>query len=292
MPDTTQNEEETYFDLQIELEEKKYEYRLARRPLAWFRNIVIADLLIIIIAVIIWGIVGNNAYITGWCQTILWIAGIFIGILILHFFNVPYYLSLIGEYDGEKFGFRGIEKIQQLTSLKAEIERLETELKVYRTYQTNLLSDGEQFALYKDELLLAIQKYQFQAKHNRSMYFSMQMIIIACSLFVGSLTSGLTGLISILNNHWIAPAFSFIVSFLTALVTLFKPREKGYNLQQTADAIEYEISCADKRIYGYEGLNDRQAYTKLAQEVEKLRNEQRKRQQQLEQSSETKQAVE
>ncbi|GHO55297.1 hypothetical protein KSB_37720 [Ktedonobacter robiniae] len=117
----------------------------------------------------------------------------------------------------------------------------------------------------------------------------MQMIIIASSLFVGSLTSGLTSQISILGNHWIAPAFSLIVSFLTAMVTLLKPREKGYNLQQTADAIEYEISCANKRIYSYEGLSDRQVYTKLAQEVEKLRNEQRKRQQQLEQSSEDKQ---
>lgn len=82
------------------------------------------------------------------------------------------------------------------------------------------------------------------------------------------------------------------VSFLTAMVTLFRPREKGYNLQQIADAIEYEISCANKRIYGYEGLDDRQVFTRLAQEVEKMRNEQRKRQQQLEQASETKQSSE
>lgn len=66
----------------------------------------------------------------------------------------------------------------------------------------------------------------------------------------------------------------------------------GYNLQQTADAIEYEISCANKRIYGYEGLDERQVFTKLAQEVEKMRNEQQKRQQQLEQASETKHTTE
>lgn len=291
MADTSQNKKEAYFNLQMELEGKKYEYRLARRPLIWFRNIVISDSLIILIAVIIQGIAGGDAYITGWCQTILWLAVIFIGILAVHFFNVLYYLSLIVDEDRDKFGFRGIERIQQLISLKAEIERLETALKVWRTYQTSLLSIEEQLALYKDELLQATQKYQRQAKHNRNMYFAMQMIIIACSLFVGSLTSGLTGLISILNNHWIAPALSFIVSFLTAMVTLFKPREKGYNLQQTADAVEYEISCSGRRIFGYEGLNDRQTYTKLAQEVEKLRNEQRKRQQQLEQSSEMKQTA-
>jgi hypothetical protein len=95
------------------------------------------------------------------------------------------------------------------------------------------------------------------------------MIIIACSLFVGGLTSGLTNLISIFGNHWIAPAFSFTVSFLTAMVTLFRPRERGYNLQQTADAIQFEIDCANRRIYGYKDMNDREAYTKLAEEVEK-----------------------
>jgi hypothetical protein len=78
------------------------------------------------------------------------------------------------------------------------------------------------------------------------------------------------------------------------LLPLQQPRcaSRGYNLQQTADAIEYEISCANKRIYGYEGLDERQVFTKLAQEVEKMRNEQQKRQQQLEQASETKHTTE
>jgi len=79
----------------------------------------------------------------------------------------------------------------------------------------------------------------------------------------------------------------------TSLLELSSLRNSwGYNLQQTADAIEYEISCANKRIYGYEGLDERQVFTKLAQEVGKMRNEQQKRQQQLEQASETKHTTE
>jgi hypothetical protein len=84
---------------------------------------------------------------------------------------------------------------------------------------------------------------------------------------------------------------SILLSCLTALVTLFKPREKGYNLQQTADAIEFEIACANRRIFNYKGLSDREAFTRLAQEGERLRNEQRKRQQQLEQAAEIKQTT-
>lgn len=294
MQDTVESEKENYFHLQKELEEKKYKYKSARRPLIWFRNIIITNILIAIIAIVAWGIVGNDAYISGWCETALWIVGIFTVLLIFHFSNMYYWIAHYSpvEYSGKKFGFKGIDRFKQLISLKEEIEQLDMQLRVLKTYQTKLLSVGEQLELYKDELLQVIQKYQRKANRHRGAYFALQMIIIACSLFVGSLTSGLTNLISIFGNNWVAPAFSFTVSFLTAMVTLFRPREKGYNLQQTADAIEYEISCANKRIYGYEGLDERQVFTKLAQEVEKMRNEQQKRQQQLEQASETKHTTE
>ncbi len=117
------------------------------------------------------------------------------------------------------------------------------------------------------------------------------MIIIAASLLVGGLTSGLSSVITIFGNHLLAPILSFGVSFLTAMITLFRPRERSYNLQQTADAIQYEIDCCTRRIYGYKGLSTADAYVKLAEEVEKLRYEQRKRQQQLEQASATKQTT-
>jgi hypothetical protein len=65
-------------------------------------------------------------------------------------------------------------------------------------------------------------------------------------------------------------------------------KERGYGLQQTADAIEYEIACANRRIYGYKGLSTEEINAKLAEEIERLKNEQRKRQQQLEQASEVK----
>jgi len=80
---------------------------------------------------------------------------------------------------------------------------------------------------------------------------------------------------------------SLMVSFLTALMTLFRFRERGYNLQQTADAAEFEISCATRGIFTYKNLSEKETSVKLAEEVERLFNEQRKRQQQLEQASDT-----
>mgnify|MGYP001451901496 CR=1 FL=1 len=288
MQEAKEAEKESYLQLTIELEGKKHEYQVKRRPLVWFRNFVIIDLTVIILASIVEGIWGNIGYINSWCTLLFWIFGIFLFILFLHFFNIIYNIISFIEYNGEEFGFRGIERIKALIALQDEIAGVETVLRILEQYQTSQLSTEEQYELYKDASLQVIRQYQRGANRNRRWYYSLQLFIIFCSLLVTGLTSGLTNLISIFGNHWITPAISFAVTFLTAIITLFRPRERGYNLQQTADAIEFEIACADRRIYSYKDLTDREAYTKLAEEVEKLRNEQRKRQQQLEQASEVK----
>src|SRR6266487_2308490 len=282
MQESNEVERQEYLDLIIEIEEKKHEYKAKRRPLIWSRNILFLLFLLPLAAIASIGVFRPTSYIGGWSipglivSTILFIVG-------LIFFFLDYVEA------GEEKGFKGAARIRDLLELKDEIEWLQIQAGMLKAHQTHTLSVREQYELYTDELSRAIKDYQRKANHNRWMYFILQMIIIACSLFVGGLTSGLTNLISIFGNHWIAPTLSFTVSFLTAMVTLFRPRERGYNLQQTADAIQYEIDCANRRIYGYKLMTDREAYTKLAEEVEKLRNEQRKRQQQLEQASEAKQ---
>ncbi len=282
MQDNNETEQQEYLDLLMEIEEKKHEYKTKRRPMIWYRNIILLVLMLLLTAIANVGIFGPNSYIGGWSILGIFVFGIlFIGLL--YYFMMNYFDS------SAEHGFDGVSKIRNLADLKDEIDWLEIKTGMLKAHQTHLLSAQEQYELYTDELVHAIRNYQRKANRNRWLYFAFQMIIIACSLFVGGLTSGLTNLISIFGNHWIAPAFSFAVSFLTAIVTLFRPRERAYNLQQTADAIQYEIDCANRRIYGYKLMTDREAYTKLAEEVEKLRNDQRKRQQQLEQASESKQ---
>ncbi|GHO55294.1 hypothetical protein [Ktedonobacter robiniae] len=163
-------EREEIFRVANEIGRKKYEYRMACRPLIWFRNFIVINFLIFITAIIIWGIAGENTYISGWCQAAIWISGLFIVILVFHFFNVRYHImsGTIG-YDGEKFGFKGIEKIQKVNSLKDEMEALEIQSRMLKAYQTSILSISEQLELYKEELLQAIQKYQRQASSQSSL---------------------------------------------------------------------------------------------------------------------------
>lgn len=265
---------------ELDLEERKYQYKIQLRRLTWYATMTSAILVIAIIAIISIGIFGaDKSYIGGWSIFVCVVCVILLLILIIYFFWDTE--SYTGEY---QYGFKAIKRIKDLIYIKEQIEELEMELKIYEKYKAARRAQTEK---YKDEIFPTIHQYQLRANHNRRLYYLFQMVIIFCSLLVTGLTSGLTGLITVFNQPWITPAISFSVSFLTAMITLFRFRERGHNLQQTADAIEFEISCATRGIFGYKDLSEKDAYVKLAEEVERFLNEQRKRQQQLEQASDT-----
>ncbi|MGI9059675.1 MAG: hypothetical protein ACR2H5_13950 [Ktedonobacteraceae bacterium] len=196
---------------------------MARHSLIIYRNIVITVIFLIIGSITTIGIIGGNTYVETCCGFIIFFCAIFLIVLIVYFFTD-------GMDTGGRYGFYGISRIKELFSLKEKIEAAEMAIRIYQQHQTLLLSIEEQTELYKDNLLQSIQEYQSKGNWNRWFYFSLQMVTIACSLFVGGLTSGLSNSISIFGSHWLAPILSFTVSFLTALITLFRPRERGYSL--------------------------------------------------------------
>jgi hypothetical protein len=73
------------------------------------------------------------------------------------------------------------------------------------------------------------------------------------------------------------------VSFTTAVTGYFKFRERAFNLQQTSDAIEQHVTAYDLAIAPYNQAEESANLGRLAENVETLRVEQRKREQQLEQ---------
>jgi len=81
------------------------------------------------------------------------------------------------------------------------------------------------------------------------------------------------------------------VSFTTAVTGYFKYRERAFNLQQTADAIEQHVTAFDLAISPYNQAEEAVNLERLAENVETLRVEQRKREQQLEQPHQGQQEV-
>ncbi|MGE7388142.1 DUF4231 domain-containing protein [Streptomyces sp. NPDC004126] len=73
------------------------------------------------------------------------------------------------------------------------------------------------------------------------------------------------------------------LAFATAVTGYFKFRERAYNLQQTADQVEQHATAFDLGIAPYADSDAAVNLERFAENVEMLRMEQRKREQQLEQ---------
>lgn len=127
-----------------------------------------------------------------------------------------------------------------------------------------------------------IDVYRRKATRNRRVHNLFQGIIIVGSIVVTSLTSaGLTEPIL----RWGGASIAALVSVSAGFTGYFKFRERGFNQQQTADAIEKEYNAVDLRVGDYDIPDEDKALKIYAQKVEALKEEQRKRELQLEQSS-------
>jgi hypothetical protein len=78
----------------------------------------------------------------------------------------------------------------------------------------------------------------------------------------------------------------FAITLASAFTGYYKYRERNYFLQQTADSIEERANALTLGVGEYAGLKDADALARFTHNVERLRNEQRRRQQQLDQPSE------
>ncbi|MGW6012711.1 DUF4231 domain-containing protein [Streptomyces sp. NPDC055210] len=86
---------------------------------------------------------------------------------------------------------------------------------------------------------------------------------------------------------WIAVALSALVSISAGIISYFKFRERSINLQQTADAIDLEIQAFALGIRRYRNMKGQEAASCFAEEIERIKEEQRKKELQLEQPPET-----
>lgn len=171
---------------------------------------------------------------------------------------------------------------QNLQNELAELAKLQEEKKL-------LLSMGAVGTTatqrrYREEILSFIDEYRRESQRNRRIHNAFQSIIIVGSIITTSVTSAIGQQPSF---KWIAAGLSISVGISAGFTGYFKFRERAMNLRQTADAIEHEYNAAELGIRTYKKLSREDALTALAEQVEWLREEQRKREQQLEQPPET-----
>ncbi|MGV9766736.1 DUF4231 domain-containing protein [Micromonospora tulbaghiae] len=137
---------------------------------------------------------------------------------------------------------------------------------------------------YRSEVWEYVEEARKNAGRNRRIHNLFQAAIILGSILVTSLTSVMA---SESPLNWVTVVMSIVVTASAGLSSYFKFRERGFNLQQTANAIEKEYNAAELRIHDYaEDVEDDEAMRIFAERVEALKEEQRARELQLEQSPE------
>jgi Protein of unknown function (DUF4231) len=170
---------------------------------------------------------------------------------------------------------------QHIADQKLELELAEKRKRLYAAH-TALPSESQRH-IYRDDLPLDIERYRTGQRYYRRIHNLLQSLIIMGSLG----TSTAAGLGSKLpDGQWIVVGLSFAVGIAAGFTGYFKFRERGFYLQQTADAIDEELNALALGIGKYKGKEDDDALADFADNIERLKSEQRKREQQLDQPSE------
>ena len=179
----------------------------------------------------------------------------------------------------------------QILKMRPQIGRSQYELSVLQTNRLHLAAKEtadplEALRIYKVSALNDLEEYRRSARRSRRAANLLQWTIIVGSVTATSLTSADTGNGANLQSfRWIAAGVSAIVSVAAWLAGFFKFRERSFNQQQTADAIDKNYRAVELGIGEYNGLDERERLGKFAQQIEELKDEQRKRELQLEQST-------
>lgn len=173
---------------------------------------------------------------------------------------------------------RSGDRKKTVRRLRLDLELAEESRRIYAS-NLNLPVYHRQYS-YKEDVPRELRQLRTEAKYYRRIHNVFQAIII-----VGSL--GTTTAASLADTpaplKWVTVALSFAVGVSAGFTGYFKYRERSFYLQQTADAVEQHVSAFELGIPPYEERDERVNIYRLAREIELLRVEQRKRQQQLDQ---------
>jgi hypothetical protein len=137
---------------------------------------------------------------------------------------------------------------------------------------------------YKDDASSEIDNLRLESTGYRRFNNILQAVLIIGSLAATG-TSAITGQFP--EVRWVTLGVTFIVGIASGFMGYFKYKERSFYLQQTADAIESEWEAVDVGIGHYkkfyEDGDEDGALAAFVEELHRLKSEQKKRQQNLEQ---------
>lgn len=166
---------------------------------------------------------------------------------------------------------------------EVEVHQLHLKRHSLQAAQTDARALPTAFHSYYESVPGFRDEYRRSAERYRSRHNVFQLTVIVGSILTSVSTTAAAeeGVWS-----WLAVGISALVSISAGVIAYFKFRERSLNLQQTADSIDLEIQAYALRIRRYKGRSPEEASALFAEEVERIREEQRKKELQLEQPPE------
>ncbi|EXU69497.1 hypothetical protein Z951_02890 [Streptomyces sp. PRh5] len=178
------------------------------------------------------------------------------------------------------------EETKSLAALRLELDLLE-ERRILEAAQGARSSKDRQHS-YRESIPQEIDRLRGETRRYRRVHNFFQWGLFSASVAI-SVTTAIYDPPQ--PGKGILIGLGAFVSFTTAITGYFKFRERAFNLQQTADAIEQHVTAYDLAIAPYNQADETANLERLAETVESLRVEQRKREQQLEQPHQGQQEV-
>jgi hypothetical protein len=139
--------------------------------------------------------------------------------------------------------------------------------------------------IYHSDVLNTIDEYRNNARSYRRIHNRFQTVIIIGSLMTTAIS---TAAVKYGSLVWAAVGVSFSVGVSAGMTGYFKFRERSMNLQQAADDLEQEYKAVELGISPYRNVpTEEERLVEFAERAEHIKDQQRKREQQLEQPPET-----
>lgn len=176
------------------------------------------------------------------------------------------------------------------TKMRVNEGDLELELARKRDTRKLVIAEGEvstkiRRITYKEDAYSDIDQLRSASQGYRRINNILQGFLIIGSLAATG-TAGLAAEIPVLR--WVTLALTFLVGISSGFMGYFKYKERSFYLQQTADAIEQEWEAVEVGVGRYKRIDsEEERLAEFVEEVHRLKAEQMKRQQNLEQMSET-----
>ncbi|MEU7206723.1 DUF4231 domain-containing protein [Streptomyces sp. NPDC045470] len=141
---------------------------------------------------------------------------------------------------------------------------------------------------YRDTIPREIDRLRAESATYRRRHNALQWTLILCSAAIPAVAALYD---PPQPGKGILIGLGAAVSVITSVMGYFKFKERGFNLQQTADAIEQHVTALELAIPPYSRSDEKENLELFAENVESLRVEQRKREQQLDQPHQGQQEI-